>query len=72
MKVSIYICIYIYYIHVCIHFAIFSLLVPSWALAIDPFLVSCAKSSAMLLPRTRKRLDGCLYLQGATERRRDQ
>ena len=26
----------------------------SWALAIDPFLVSCATSSAMLLPRRRK------------------
>jgi len=40
------------------------LLIPSWALAIDPFLVSCAMSSAMLLPRRRKPLDGCFHPQG--------
>ena len=39
---------------------------PSWALAIDPFLMSCATSSAMLLPRRRKPLDGCFHPQGAS------
>ena len=37
------------------------LLIPSWALAIDPFLGSCATSSAVLLPRRRKPLDECFH-----------
>ena len=43
------------------------LLISSWALAIDPLLVSCATLSAMLLPSRRKPLDGCFHLQGASE-----
>ena len=38
------------------------LLIPSWAPAIDSFLVSCATSSAMWLPRKRKPLDGYGFL----------
>ena len=40
----------------------------NWMDVIDPFLVSCAMSSAMLLPRRSKPLDGCFHPQVASER----
>ena len=40
------------------------LLIPSWALAIDPLFVACAVSSALLLPRGEEPLDGCFRPQG--------